>query len=351
MKYPPKFFYQQAMRNQKKTLRDSLKAAVKGLQPFVDPATDLLKTTDVSTWSIAFHGRGAGHDLDFMFSVSVQAIPYKFGIKINMVKTLMSVTNETTGLRKFEEKTFRAFGKADIARDNFRIKADGFILAGDLDKMHLRVTGAEAFIDVQMRALGHVLYSGGAGIMKMWDVETYQYAIPEMVTEGFITIQGEVISLSGVSWFDRQYSNLPKKSKSMLKSNPNWIWMHLSFDNHPDKISLWDTSQGTSQNEFAWATVLQPDGSHITAVVEPLISFATDRWKSPGSGKTYPLKWKVKIQDLDAYLEVRPVFENQEILATDKGDSKYIGVGYFIGKYKGETVTGFCDLGLVGDWS
>jgi predicted secreted hydrolase len=39
-----------------------------------------------------------------------------------------------------------------------------------------------------------------------------------------------------------------------------------------------------------------------------------DRWKSPMSGATYPMKWKVTIPSESVELEITPAFPDQELI-------------------------------------
>lgn len=334
----------------KKPLTENLKSTAKGLQPFVDPIGDLKlrKDLDGNSWFVAFHGEGNGHKLNFMFHISVLSIP--MGVRVKVVPTVLSITDETTGWYGSDGKFLLAWNNAKISNKELSIKTDNYIFEGNFDKLHLQASMPNGSVDVNMSAVGNVLYNGGAGLIRMFDINAFEYSVPEMLTEGTITIEGNTYNVKGISWFDRQYADFPKGKKLKDGFDVHWVWMDLNFDNNEDKISLWGMVDNKTGEEYAWATVLQPDGSHITTVVESLTKNASDYWKSPKSGQNYPLKWRVKIPDLNTDLVVTPTVKEQEIVAKEQAGSKYEGASTFAGTYKGKETTGFCYLELVGPW-
>ncbi len=328
------------MNTNQRPLLENLSTNGKGIVPFVDPKKDLCwnKEFDCNSWFVIGHFETEGHKLNFLYHVMILPSPDHS----QLVNSVISITDETTGWYYGEDKIY-PISQAEISESAFSIKVPNGTISGDLNQMQVQASLPCGSVDVTLNPIGHVIYNGGTGYFPLFDMNVHQYSLPTLQTSGTMTIEDKTYSVNGTSWFDRQWQN------QEVEIGGHWSWMDLNLDNG-DKISLWGTEEDSSGNENAWATVLQTDGTQIVVAVEPLSIGASDYWLSEKSGQTYPTRWTVKIPSLDAVLEVIPSPREQEIVSQFELLHKYEGASSVKGTYKGQEVTGYCYVELVGSW-
>jgi predicted secreted hydrolase len=201
-------------------------------------------------------------------------------------------------------------------------------------------------INIDGRVAGPVLYNCGTGAYPAFGSTVYQYGIPTIEASGTISVEGDTYEVAGSCWFDRQWQDV---GDYFFNVNWHWAWMGLKMANG-DRISLWDVVDEDGQVKHTWATVLQPDGTHDIVEVEPLLTGASDYWKSSASGQRYPTRWNVTIPALDARLEVVSSPKEQEIVSPI-GTNKYEGASSVRGVYRGQETTGYAYVEMVGKWT
>src|SRR5258705_2715872 len=129
--------------------------------------------------------------------------------------------------------------------------------------MHLSGQFSRIQLDLMLAQQGPLLANLGTGLLPFYGDIKYEYALPNMKTAGSVVVDGKRYQVDGVSWFDRQWGQMPPS----FWAHKQWSWMGISLDNG-DRISFWDIIEG--DKEHAFATMLHPDGRHEIVDVEPL---------------------------------------------------------------------------------
>ena len=73
-------------------------------------------------------------------------------------------------------------------------------------------------------------------------------------------------------------------------------------------------STRTEMGNFSGAILVAKDGRTRHLELKDFRIDILDHWKSPQSGATYPIKWKVTVPAQDLTLEIQPEFPNQELV-------------------------------------
>ncbi len=265
----------------------------------------------------------------------------------------LSVTNQTTG--KFYHKS-ELYRNPDInieetgEGDERKLKVEvpsGFI-EGDLDKLHLEAKGDDISLVCDMQSFGNVLYGGGTtSFPSILGTNINQFSVPDMRTKGVITIEGKEYPIEGSSWFDRQWqTDNPSDPRSIGKWK--WNWFNIVLDNG-QVLGVWDMHIVSQNINYTWATVLHPDGTQTIDIVER--KEIGNYWKSPVSGKNYPLYSKILLPNIEVELEISSVLQNQEMGVPGMiAMYEYEGLSDVKGTYKGEPVKGYSYFELVGAW-
>lgn len=218
-------------------------------------------------------------------------------------------------------------------------------MSGDWDKMCIHISEGDIKADLELTAIHYPILIGGNSIIDMCNMCIHEYSVPRMLTRGSITVQGHTYDLTdaGYTWFDRQWQNI-----NYMHSAMKWTWMSISLDSG-EIFSIFDTDlKGWEDNVLA---VLEPDGTqtnlrHIPRFVEG----EKEYWTSPASKRKYPVRWELKIPQLDSVLEIIPTQKEQEIKSVLSELNKYEGNCIVTGIYKGKSVTGHALVEMIGPW-
>ncbi|MBL1097689.1 lipocalin family protein [Streptomyces coffeae] len=309
-----------------------------GIPSVVDPAADLAAQTPGpdETWtdSIYINGEVKADGHDFGLLVHTMNVPHSDQRTLSV-----SVTDVTTGWYKsYESKV----AKDDYiwSKSGLNIKMPGLSWTGDAEKMSLKTTTPWGSLDIRLKPKGPAMKYAGTGEFPLLGEPQVEFAYPSVQTTGTLNIEGKSHKVSGETWLDRQWGNIPRSS------SPHWTWMNFNLPNG-DKIAIWDSIN--SKAEESWATVLHPDGSYDLAAVKPLAEGADRIWKSPDTGKAYPTRWRIEIPALKAHLNVRMTGTNAQELTGGLG-ARVEGTAAFAGTYEGKKVSGKNFVEMTGAW-
>jgi len=139
-------------------------------------------------------------------------------------------------------------------------------------------------IDLTMVSTKRPLLEGGKGFIDLNSDKTYYYSLTNLATTGRIKIEGKWIDVTGKSWMDHQWADVPYKKNK-------WSWFSIQLNNNTEIVCF---EYGYGKNKQRLASISHPDGrmSHYTDItITPL----DDKWRSSKTGAEYPLRWEVKI--------------------------------------------------------
>ena len=144
-------------------------------------------------------------------------------------------------------------------------------------------------------------------------IASYYYNAPFININGFITLAGKTIKVSGEGWLDREWSSSLFNTAN-LQQNKNkigWDWLSLHLN---------------PQQALMLFRVHHPDETHVTGVVinkngqqTPLktkqINWMPKSYKS-FNGAEYPISWTLDIPSQKIKLSINPINNNQFLNGT-----------------------------------
>ena len=142
---------------------------------------------------------------------------------------------------------------------------------------------------------------------------TYYYSLVGLETTGEVTINGETVAVSGVSWMDHEFG-----TSFLGEGFVGWDWFSLQLEN------------GTALMLYCLRRVRLSRAihRHLKALwYIPMVGSCafgktdftltpTRQWTSPESGATYPSGWQITFPELKITLQVEPLIPNQEFRAS-----------------------------------
>ena len=126
----------------------------------------------------------------------------------------------------------------------------------------------------------------------------------------------------GLGWFDHQWGN------SWVASNNGWDWWGTQLDDGTDILFFRQRDLATGRVFFPLATFMDKDGHQSVTRNIVFTPNSNAYWKSPKSGVTYPLAWKVYFPERKVTLVMKAAVQNQEMPILGPGSGIWEGMCY-----------------------
>ena len=141
---------------------------------------------------------------------------------------------------------------------------------------------------------------------------SYYYSLVGLETAGEITIAGETIAVSGISWMDHEFG-----TSFLGEEFVGWDWFSLQLEDGTTLMlyCLRRSDQSCDPQTFE-GTLVYPDGRQLRIGTKDFTLTSTRQWTSPESGATYPSGWRITFPALKITLQIKPFIPNQEFRAS-----------------------------------
>lgn len=135
------------------------------------------------------------------------------------------------------------------------------------------------------------------------------YSMTRLTTTGTLEIDGEIATVQGESWMDREFG-----SNQLSEHQVGWDWFSLRLEDGRDlMIYLMRDSSGSV--DHAQATLIARDGDAGGLPAGAWTVETRDTWTSPATGAEYPARWLITVPGEKLVLEVVPELPQQENVA------------------------------------
>ena len=141
---------------------------------------------------------------------------------------------------------------------------------------------------------------------------TYYYSLVGLETTGEVTVNGERVTVSGISWMDHEFG-----TSFLGEGFVGWDWFSLQLENGTTLMlyCLRQSDQSCDPQTFE-GTLVYPDGRQLRIGTKDFTLTAIHQWTSPESGAVYPSGWQITFPELNISLQVEPLIPNQEFRAS-----------------------------------
>ena len=136
---------------------------------------------------------------------------------------------------------------------------------------------------------------------------SFYFSLPRLHTRGFIALGEDRLQVTGNSWFDHEWS-----TTVLGKEVQGWDWFSAHLEDGRDLMVCRIRKADGTSNGFGFGSISLADGTYVILSETDFSLTPTARWKSPETGKRYPVQWQITIPDHDLDLSVTPVMDNQE---------------------------------------
>jgi predicted secreted hydrolase len=173
-------------------------------------------------------------------------------------------------------------------------------------------SGSDSFrLDLALSTLTRPVPEGDRG----WSVKSeepgnasYQYSLPRLATRGTLAIGRQALPVSGLSWFDREWS-----TSALGRDEIGWDWFGLQLDDGRClTINRLRRRDGSADPATA-GTLISAAGRPQRLLLHDLVLEPRGTWQSPESGARYPAAWHVAVPSAALDLTIEPRLADQEL--------------------------------------
>ena len=248
----------------------------------------------------------------------------------------------------FRERINRGYGdKAGAATDRYRVWNEDWKVEGAERNHAIQVSDRGTELRLALKSLKPTVLHGQNGLSQKGEGEgraSYYYSLTRMQTEGELIVAGKKEKVHGVSWMDHEFG-----SNQLREDQVGWDWFSIQLDNQTELMLYLIRRKDGSPDPYSSGTLVKADGTTKHLTLKDFQVTALERWKSPKSGGSYPMKWKVAIPSEEIELELTPAFPDQELITNRSTRVTYWeGAVAINGTFKNKPVTGLGYVEMTG---
>ncbi|HEY6139204.1 MAG TPA: lipocalin-like domain-containing protein [Thermoanaerobaculia bacterium] len=143
---------------------------------------------------------------------------------------------------------------------------------------------------------------------------SHYYSMTRLDAEG--TVNGR--RCSGDVWMDHEFG-----SSALRESQQGWDWFSVQLDNETELMLYVIRRRDGSPDATSSGSLITADGHVIHLRLDQMRVEPLARWRSPKSGATYPMGWRIAVPQFRIALTLSPVMENQELVTRQSTQVTY----------------------------
>lgn len=172
----------------------------------------------------------------------------------------------------------------------------------------LNIETPEFSIDLELTTVKTPVLQGNKGLSQKSTEPgnaSYYYSYTRMATRGTLRLQNKAVEVSGLSWFDREWS-----SSALDNDQSGWNWFSLQLASGDDfmyyqLIDLEGLADANSQGKW-----IDTDGNNRPITPGDITLKVLEEWHSD-DGKRYPIRWRIDYQAMNKHWIIAAVMEDQ----------------------------------------
>jgi predicted secreted hydrolase len=269
-------------------------------------------------WYYTGHLRSAvgeefGYQVTFFRSglADAQANPSRWAAR-HLYLAHFAVSDISRKAFRFFERVNRAgLGQAGAGSAEFRVWVGDWEVRGDGMRQRLRAAEGDHAIDLTLQSKKAPVIHGENGINQKGEGRghaSHYYSLTRLQTEGTLTVRGKKHAVTGLSWMDHEFG-----STQLSSDQVGWDWFSLQLDDGSELMLYAIRKTDGRPDPHSAGTRVAADGRVDRLTQRDFTIEVLDRWTSPRSKGTYPMKWRLTAPPIGLDLAVTPAFPDQEL--------------------------------------
>lgn len=214
---------------------------------------------------------------------------------------------------------------------------------GSAESVRLQARGGGYAIELDLESSKPMVFHGDRGLSQK-SLErgnaSYYYSMTRMATRGKVLTPLGAFEVSGNSWLDREWS-----TSALAEDVEGWDWFSLQADDNRELMYFKLREANTGITDFGKGTYVAADGSSQLIPQDGAQVTVLDRWTSPDSGATYPVRWRMTVPAYGLDVEIVARVKDQEMKLAQR---YWEGAVTFSGTSAGQPISGVGYVELTG---
>jgi predicted secreted hydrolase len=295
-------------------------------------------------------GRRFGYQVTF-FRVGVDAAPTnpsRWAIR-DLFMTHLAVSDPKGRRYRYSEKLTREGpGLAGAEVDRYHVWNEDWTASLDASGRHvLQAQGQREGIDLVLDPGKPPATNGINGISQkgaQTGNASHYYSMTRMPTRGAITVDGERVEVSGLSWMDHEFG-----TSFLEPGQRGWDWLSIQLADGRDLMLYQLRRNDGSRDPRSSGTLVAADGRTTHLAAGDFSLTPEGRRFRAGNGAVYPIEWTIAIPSQRIDLQITTPLDNQELdLGRSTGVAYWEGAIDVTGRSAGQDVKGHGYLEMTG---
>lgn len=223
---------------------------------------------------------------------------------------------DVTGERVFAEERFgrTALGLAGAQPSPFRIWLYDWQAESEgatLFPMRLHAIGEDFALNLRLTARKPPVLQGEAGYSRKGpepgNASRY-YSYTRLAVEGTVRFARRAHAVTGSAWLDREWGTSALSGKQV-----GWDWFAVQLDDGSELMYYRFRRRDGSPDPYSSGTYVSTSGDPVKLTAIEVQIQVLQRWRSPVSGVTYPVRWRLHIPSEDLELTMHAKLPQQEL--------------------------------------
>jgi predicted secreted hydrolase len=207
-----------------------------------------------------------------------------------------------------DQRVARAvLGLAGAEEGRTNVWIDDWSLAQEVREYKARIASRDFVFDLSFAPTQSPLLQGEHGVSRKGprrESASYYYSIPHLNVAGTVAEAGKRFEVAGSAWLDHEWS-----SSYMDARASGWDWVGINLDGG-GALMAFRMRDGTGATFWAGGSYRDPRGNRNALAPDDLEFIPLRTWRSPRTGTTYPIAWRVRAGAIELTLE--PLMDDQE---------------------------------------
>jgi predicted secreted hydrolase len=161
---------------------------------------------------------------------------------------------------------------------------------------------------------------------------SHYYSMTRLEVTG--SVNGE--RCTGQAWMDHEFG-----SAVLRENQQGWDWFSIQLDNDSEIMLYIIRRTDGTPDATSSGSLITSEGQVIPIRREQMRITPLARWKSPASGATYPMGWRVELPSFGVTLKLEPLLRQQELVTKGSTNITYWeGAVDVVGSFDGVGVRG-----------
>lgn len=174
---------------------------------------------------------------------------------------------------------------------------------------------------------------------------SHYFSQTRLNTTGTIALNGKQYAVAGLSWMDHEFF-----THQLTDDQVGWNWFSIQLEDKTELMLFIIRRKDGSIDPYSAGTFVDSSGKSIhLRSADFSLAPAVTVWKSPATGASYPIQWKVSVPKLGVLLAAKTKLPQQELTGSTKlAPSYWEGAMDFSGTRNASPIRGVGYLEMTG---